>query len=79
VGPITLHGKGRLRSSNIVPGNSQTSSRNFHVNGESNDSEKSVDEESKVLLVIIPRVWMSKKALKTPDNNIGIRKSTRGK
>jgi hypothetical protein len=40
--------KGRLKSSNILHGSSQTSSRNFHVDGESNDSEKSVGEESKV-------------------------------
>jgi transposase InsO family protein len=37
--------KGRLRSSNIVDGSSQTSSRNSHVDGESSDSEKSVGEE----------------------------------
>jgi hypothetical protein len=79
LGPIALHGKGRLKSSNIVHGSSQISSRNFHVNGESNDSKKNVDEESKVLLVIILKVRMVKKALKTPDNNIGIRKSTRVK
>ncbi len=36
--------KGRLRSSNIVDGTSQTSFRNPHVDDESNDSEKSVDE-----------------------------------
>ncbi len=34
--------KGRLRSSNIVHGSSQTSSRNPHVDDESSDSEKSV-------------------------------------
>jgi hypothetical protein len=34
--------KGRLRSSNIVDGSSQTSSRNPHVNDESSDSKKSV-------------------------------------
>jgi hypothetical protein len=36
--------KRKLRSSNIVHGNYQTSSRNFHVNGELNDLEKSMDE-----------------------------------
>jgi hypothetical protein len=36
--------KRRLRSSNIVHGSFQTSSRNFHVDFESNDSEKSVGE-----------------------------------
>ncbi len=38
--------KGRLRSSNIVHGSYQTSSRNPHVDDESSDSEKSVGEES---------------------------------
>jgi hypothetical protein len=38
--------KGRLRSSNIVHGSSQTSSRIFHVNDESSDSKKNVGEES---------------------------------
>jgi hypothetical protein len=38
--------KGRLRSSNIEHGSSQTSSRNHRVNDESSDSEKSVGEES---------------------------------
>ncbi len=37
--------KGRLRSSNIVDGSFQTLSKNFHVDDESSDSEKSVDEE----------------------------------
>jgi hypothetical protein len=37
--------KRRLRSSNIVHGSSQTSSINFHVDGESSDSEKNVGEE----------------------------------
>jgi hypothetical protein len=32
--------KGRLRSSNIVHGSSQTSSRNSHVDGQSSDSKK---------------------------------------
>jgi len=36
--------KGRLRSSNIVDGSSQTSSRNPHVDDESSDSEKNVGE-----------------------------------
>jgi len=64
--------KGRLRFSSIVHGSSQTSSRNFHVDGESNDSKKSVDEESKVLSVTTFEAWMAKKALKTFDNNNGI-------
>ncbi len=37
--------KGRLRSSNIINGSSQTSSRNFHVDDESSDLENSVGEE----------------------------------
>jgi hypothetical protein len=36
--------KGKLRSSNIVDGSSQTSSRNPHVADDSNDSKKSVGE-----------------------------------
>jgi hypothetical protein len=46
------------------------------VDGVSNNSKKSVDEESKVLLVVIPRVQMVKKALKTLDNNNGVQRST---
>jgi hypothetical protein len=64
--------KGILKSSNIVHGSFQTSSRNFHVDGESSDIEKSVGEESKVLLIITPRAQMANKALKTLDNNNGI-------
>ncbi len=37
--------KGRLRSSNIVHGSSQTSFRNSHVDGESSELEKSEGEE----------------------------------
>jgi len=36
-----------------------------------------VDEESKVPLVITPKTWMAKKALKTPDNNSGKQRFTR--
>jgi len=36
-------------------------------------------EESKILLVTTPRAQMAKKALKTPDNNNGVRRSTRVK
>ncbi len=71
--------KGRLKSSNIVHGSSQTSFRNPHVDDESSDLEKSVGEESKITSVTPPRAWMANKALKTPDNNNGIRKSTRVK
>jgi hypothetical protein len=46
--------KGRSRSSNIVDGISQTSSRNPHVNDESNDSEKSVGGESRIPLITTP-------------------------
>jgi hypothetical protein len=68
--------KGRLRSSNIVHGSSQTSSRNPHVDDDSNDSEKSAGEESKILLVTIPGAWIAKKTLKTPDNNNGVQRFT---
>jgi hypothetical protein len=71
--------KGILRSSNIVHGSSRTSSRNYRVDGESRDSEKNVGEESRILSIITPRVRMAKKVLKTPDNNNGVRKSTRVK
>jgi hypothetical protein len=71
--------KGRLRSSNIVDGSTQTSSTNPHVDDESSDSEKSVGEESRILSITIPEAWMAKKALKTPDNNNGIQRSTRVK
>ncbi len=71
--------KGTLRSSNIVDGSSQTSSRNFHVDDESSDSEKNVGGESRIPSVTTPRVQMAKKALKTPNNNNGVRRSTRVK
>jgi hypothetical protein len=71
--------KGRLRSSNIVHGSSQTSSRNFHVDDESSDSDKSVGEESKIPSITTPRARMAKKTLKTPNNNSGVRRSTRVK
>ncbi len=58
-------------------GSFQTSSRNFHVDGESNDSKKNVGEESKVCSVITLRARMAKKTLKTLDNNSGVRRSTR--
>jgi hypothetical protein len=69
--------KGRLRSSNIVHGSSQTSSRNPHVDDELNDSEKNVGEELRIPLVTTPGAWMAKKALKTFDNNSGVQKPTR--
>jgi hypothetical protein len=65
-----------LRSSNIVHGSFQTSSKNSHVDGEPSDSKKSVDEESKVPSIIIPKAWMAKKALKTLDNNNRVRRFT---
>jgi hypothetical protein len=68
--------KGRLKSSNIVDGSFQTSSKNPHVNDESNDSKKRVGEESRILLIITFRARMAKKTLKTPNNNNGIRRST---
>jgi len=71
--------KGRLRSSNMVHGSFQTSFRNFHVDGESIDSKKSVGEESRVPSVIILRARMANKTLKTPDNNSGIWRFTQVK
>jgi len=71
--------KGRLRSSNIIHGSFQTSSRNIHVDDESSDLEKSAVEKSRITSVIIPRAQMAKKVLKTPDNNNGVRRSTRVK
>ncbi len=68
-----------MRSSNIVDGSSQTSSRNSHVDDESSDSEKNVGGESRIPLVTTPRARMAKKALKIPDNNNGARISTRVK
>jgi hypothetical protein len=68
--------KGRLKSSNIIDGSSQTSSRNLHVDDESSDSEKSVGEESRIPSVTTAGAWMAKKVLKTPNNNNGVRRST---
>ncbi len=64
--------KGRLRSSNIVHGSSQTSFINSHVDDESSDSEKNVGEESRIPSVTTPEARMAKKALKTPNNNNGV-------
>jgi hypothetical protein len=71
--------KGRLRFSNIVHGNFQTSSKNPHVDDELNDSEKSVGEESRIPSVTTPRARMAKKVLKTLNNNNGVQRSTRVK
>jgi len=71
--------KGKLRSSNIIHGSSQTSFRNFHVDDESNDSEKNVGKESTIPSVITLGARMAKKVLKTPDNNNGVQRSTRVK
>jgi len=68
--------KGRLKSSNIVDGSSQTSPKNPHVDDESNDLEKNVGEESKIPSVTTPGVRMAKKALKAHNNNNGIQRST---
>jgi hypothetical protein len=78
-GSSSIPWKGRLRSSNIVDGSSQTSSRNLHVDDESSDSEKSVGEESRIPLVTTLGARMPKKVLKTPNNNNGVRRSTRVK
>jgi hypothetical protein len=64
--------KGRSRSLNIVHGSFQTSFKNSHVVGESNDSKKSLDEDSRVPLVTTSRTPMATKALKTPNKNSGV-------
>jgi hypothetical protein len=71
--------KGKLRSSNIVHGSFQTSSRNPRVDDESSDSKKSVGEESQIPSITTPGARMANKALKTPDNNNGVQRSTRVK
>jgi len=71
--------KGRLRSSNIVHGSSQTSSKNLHVDDELNDLEKSVGEESRIPSVTTLGARMAKKVLKTLDNNSGVQRSTQVK
>ncbi len=73
-GSSSIAWKGRLRSSNILHGSSQTSSRNSHV-----DAESSVGEESKVPSIITPKARMAEKALKTHDNNTGVQSSTQVK
>jgi len=78
-GSISTPWKGRLRSSNIVHGSSQTSSKNPHVDDESSDLEKSVGEKSIIPSVTIPGIQMAKKVLKTSDNNSGARRSTQVK
>jgi len=78
-GSNSIPWKGILRSSNIIHGSSQTSSRNSHVDGESNELKKSEGEESRIISVTTPEARMAKKTLKTPDNNSGVRRSTRVK
>jgi len=68
--------KGRIKSSNIVHGSFQTSSKNPHVDDESSDSKKSVGEESKIISVTTLGAQMAKKALKTPDNNNRVQRPT---
>ncbi len=70
---------GRLRSSNIVDGSFQTSFRNPHGDDESSDLEKNVGEESRIPSITTLGAWMAKKALKTPNNNNGVQRSTRVK
>jgi hypothetical protein len=69
--------KRKLKSSNIVHNSSQTSSKNPHVDDESNDSEESAGEESRISSIITLKVQMAKKTLKIPHNINGVRKSTR--
>jgi hypothetical protein len=54
-GSSSIPWKGRSRSSNIIDGSSQTSSRIPHVNDESSDSKKSVGEESRIPSITTPR------------------------
>jgi hypothetical protein len=63
-GSSSIPWKGILRSSNIVHGSFQTSSKNLHVDDESSDSEKSVGEESRIPLVTTLETRMAKKVLK---------------
>ncbi len=76
-GSNSIPWKGRLRSFKHIHGSSQTSSRKYHVDGQLNDLEKSVGEESKVLSVTTPGAEMANKILKTLNNNSGIQRSTR--
>ncbi len=69
----------KIKSSNIVDGSSQTSSIILHVDDESNDSEKNMGEESRILSITTPGARMAKKTLKTSNNNNGVRRSTRVK
>jgi hypothetical protein len=71
--------KGRLRFSNIIHGNFQTSFRNYHVDGELSDLEKSVGEESRVPSIITLGAHMAKKDLKIINNNNGVQTSTQVK
>jgi hypothetical protein len=64
--------KRRLKSSNIIHDSFQISFKKFHVDGESNDSEKNVGEESTILSITILGAYMAKKTLKTPNNNNGV-------
>jgi hypothetical protein len=66
----------KIKIFNIIHGNFQTSFKKFHVDGVSNDSKKSVDEKSNVILVVTPRAQMANKVLKTLDNNNGVQRST---
>jgi hypothetical protein len=68
-----------LRSSNIVYGSSQTSSKKFRVDNESSDSENNVGGESRIPSVTTPGAQMAKKALKTLNNNNGVRRSIKVK
>jgi hypothetical protein len=52
------------------------SSKNHHVDDESSDSHKRVDEESIIPSITTPGARMAKKALKTFNNNNGVRRST---
>ncbi len=71
-GSSSIPWKGRLKFSNIVHGNFQTSFNFFSCRWWISVSENSADEESKVLSVITLGVRMAQKTLKTHDNNSGV-------
>jgi hypothetical protein len=49
----------KIKIFKLVHGSFQTSSKNSHVDGESSDSKKNVDEQSRVPLVITPKARMA--------------------
>ncbi len=62
----------KLWFSSIIHGGAQTSFWNFHVDDEVSDSKKNVDEKLRFFSIVIHKTQMTKKTLKTLDNNSGI-------